>query len=259
MLEMIQSGVFIYGLAALAVIGVLSKLITAIRYGRVERQTREVGLARDTQIRLWKNKFENTYRMNKGVNDAGLFVERCLEQCKLWGIRMSVWDRLNRTLCGVNLLLGIVAITVEQKAGVEINEMLGHFLTTLCISGIMIFVDFFCETADKRQRIGVNLEDYFTNVLALRLQNSSETVTMEPENSRLEVRESVAELRESIGIQRREEFDRERDRESLKESLEKIAASREPERESRRERKHRERREEDVRLIEEILREYLRE
>ncbi len=279
MLEMIQSGTYIYGLAILAVLGVLTKFFTAVRYGKLERQAAEAGLTHDTQIRLWKNKYENTYRISKGVNDTGLFVDRCLEQCKLWGIRMSAWDRTNRVLCGVSLLLSIVALTVEQKAGAQISVMLGHFLTTLCINGMMIFFDFFCETADKRQRISVNLEEYFVNILSPRLQNGTETITAEPEVSRAERRGTVEELRESLGLSRRGEPDRERgveserdiaptdDRDSrrereiehLKESLEKSAASREPERETRQERKLRQKREEDIRLIEKILREYLRE
>lgn len=258
MLELIQSGVYIYGLATLAVIGVLSKVIMAIRYGKLERQACEVAITRDSNIRLWKNKFENTYRINKGMNDAGLFVERCLEQCKLLGVRMMVWDRVNRILCGACLLLGLVAVTVEQSAGSAVGQILSHFLTTVCICGLMVFVEFFCETADKRQRLSVNLEDYFTNVLSLRLQNGVETITAEPELIRSESREPMTDLRESKVMSRREERDRERDREDLRESLEKIAASREPEGESRRERKNRAKREEDARLIEEILREYLR-
>ncbi len=258
MLEMIQSGVYIYGLGALAVIGILSKLITAIRYGKLERQACEVAITRDNYIRLWKNKFENTYRINKGMNDAGLFVERCLEQCKLFGIRMVMWERINRILCGACLLLGLVAVTVEQSAGTEVSRMLSHFLTTVCICGTMVFVEFFCETTERRQRLGVNLEDYFTNVLSLRLQNGVETITAEPEPLRSESRDSLNDLRETKAMSRREEYERDRDRESLKESLEKIAASREPEGETRRERKNRAKREEDVRLIEEILREYLR-
>ena len=279
MLEMIQSGTYIYGLAILAVIGVMTKFIAAIRYGKMEKQAAEAGLTHDTQIRLWKNKYENTYRISKGINDTGLFVERCLEQSKLWGLRLSSWDRMNRILCGVNLLLSMAVLTAEQKAGTQVSVMLGHFLASLCISGIMIFFDFFCETAEKRQRISVNLEEYFVNILSPRLQSGAETITAEPEGFRAEGRGSVEELRESLGLSRRGEQDRERrmeserdivltdDRDSrrerdtthLKENLEKIAASREPERETRQERKLRQKREEDIRLIEDILREYLRD
>lgn len=277
MLEMIQSGTYIYGLAILAVIGVLTKFIVAMRYGKLERQAAEAGLTHDTQIRLWKNKYENTYRISKGVNDTGLFVERCLGQSKLWGMRISTWDRMNRILCGVSLLLSMAALTAEQKAGAQVSVMLGHFLTALCISGVMIFFDFFCETADKRQRIGVNLEEYFVNILSPRLQSGVETITAEPEVSRAESRGSVEELRETLGLSRRLEPDLERrpeperdivptevresriDRDitQLKESLEKIAASREPQRETRQERRNRRKMEEDIRLIEDILREYL--
>ena len=253
MLEMIQSGTYINGLAILAVIGVMTKFITAIRYGKLERQAAESGLTHDAQIRLWKNKYENTYRISKGINDTGLFVERCLEQCKLWGIRMSAWDRMNRILCGVSLLLSIIALTAEQKAGVQISMMLGHFLTALCISGMMIFFDFFCETADKRQRISVNLEEYFVNILSPRLQNGTEMITAEPDRER-----RMESERDNAPTDDRDSR-RERDTIHLKESLEKIAASREPERETRQERKHRQKREEDLRLIEDILREYLRE
>jgi len=279
MLEMIQSGTYIYGLAILAVIGVMTKFIAAIRYGKMEKQAAEAGLTHDTQIRLWKNKYENTYRISKGINDTGLFVERCLEQSKLWGLRLSAWDRMNRILCGVNLLLSMAVLTAEQKAGTQVSVMLGHFFTSLCISGLMIFFDFFFESAEKRQRVSVNLEEYFVNILSPRLQSGTEAITAEPEDSGAESRGTVDELRENLGLSRRVEPDRERriesdrnlaptdnresrrerDIEYLKESLEKIAASREPERESRQERKLRQKREEDIRLIEDVLREYLRE
>lgn len=258
MLEMIKSGMFVYGLAVLAVIGALAKIVATIRYSRLERQAAEAALTRDSYIRLWKNRFENTYRINKGITDAGLFVERCLNQCKLFGFRLCVWDRINRVLCGACLLIGVIAVTVEQKAQVGSGLILSHLLMTGCVCGVMLFVEYVCETGDKRQRIGVNLEDYFANVLLQRLQNGMETVTAVPEPIRPEPNGTVAELRENIAAQRREEYERERTRESLKESLEKIAASREPAEESRRERKQREKREEDVRLIEEILKEYLR-
>jgi len=258
MLEMIKSGMFIYGLAVLAVVGVLTKLIATIRYGKMEKQAGEAAITRDNYIRLWKNRFENAYRINKGVRDAGLFVERCLDQCKLFGIRLSVWDRINRILCGVCLLLGMIAVTAEQRAQAGAGLILGHFLTMICICGVMLFVEYSCETGDRRQRIAVNLEEYFTNVLSTRLQNGAETVTAENESVRTEVRETVAELRENKTSHRRDDYEWERSREDLRESLEKIAASREPEEEPRRERKGRAKREEDARLIEEILREYLR-
>lgn len=258
MLEMIKSGMFIYGLAVLAVIGVLTKVVVTIRYSKLERQAGEAAVTRDNYIRLWKNRFENAYRINKGVNDAGLFVERCVEQCKLFGIRLAVWDRINRILCGTCMLLGMMAVTAEQRAEASAGLMLGHFLMTMCICGLMLLVEYFCETGDKRQRIGVNLEEYFTNVLSLRLQNGAETITAESEPNRTDIRETVSDFRENKAGNRREDYDREMSRDSLKESLEKIAASREPEEDSRRERKSRAKREEDARLIEEILREYLR-
>ena len=259
MMEMIKSGMFVYGLAVLAVIGTLAKIVATIRYSRLERQATEAALTRDSYIRLWKNKFENTYRINKGITDAGLFVERCLNQCKLFGLKLCIWDRINRVLCGASLLIGVIAVTAEQKAQAGSGLILSHLLMTGCVCGGMLFVEYVCETGDRRQRIGVNLEDYFANVLLQRLQNGVETVTAVPEPIRQqESGGTVAELRESLAAQRREDYERERTRESLKESLEKIAASREPAEESRRERKQREKREEEARLIEEILREYLR-
>ena len=96
MLTFIESGAFVYVLAAVAAVGMITKLLSAVRYSRLEHHTEDVGLTQDTYIRLWKNKFENAYRINKGMNDPELFVERCINQCKLLGLSLGRWDRLNR-------------------------------------------------------------------------------------------------------------------------------------------------------------------
>ena len=260
MLAVIESGIFLYVLAALAGLGIVSKLVCTIRYSRMERQAEDVPAAKDTYIKLWKNKFENTYRINKGMNDAGLFVERCINQCKMLGILLTRWDRLNRVLCGISLLLGLTAVTIGERGGLSTALVLDHLLVTLSICGLMLFVEFFCETGDKRQRIGLDLEEYFVNTLSHRLQLSVETVTAEsePTPAQAPVRTADEMRSEPYEKLRRDEPRKESARDSLKESLERIAASREPEEEDRRSKRSRNSREEDVRLIEEILREYLR-
>lgn len=281
MLAFIESGVFIYVLAAIAGVGIIAKLVSAVRFSKLERQAEDVAATRDIYIRLWKNKFENAYRINKGMNDPELFVERCMNQCKLMGIHLFKWDRLNRVLCSVCLVASAAIVTYEVREGFETSLVLGHFLTSLSICSLMVFIEVFCETGEKRQRIGLSLTDYFVNTLSHRLQMGTETVTAETEvGSKLDLREEMTEekaenkdalLREDLrrrdlhrDEQRRGENSqdrdriRERDRDSLKESLERIAASREPEEDDRRDRRSRSKREEDVRLIEEILREYLK-
>lgn len=267
MLTFIESGAFVYVLAAVAAVGMITKLLSAVRYSRLEHHTEDVGLTQDTYIRLWKNKFENAYRINKGMNDPELFVERCINQCKLLGLSLGRWDRLNRILCSVCLALGAAAVTIEVRGGVETNLVLDHFLTSVSICSLMIFIEVFCETGGKRQRIGLNLTEYFVNTLSHRLKNNTEMVTAEPESFRRELRErgdaktekaNSDELAKEMKLFSRDEDSYEAEREQiLRESLERIAASREPQ-EPRREKRRQARREEDVRLIEEILREYLK-
>lgn len=268
MLTFIESGAFIYVLAAVAAVGMITKLLSAVRYSRLEHHAEDVGLTQDSYIRLWKNKFENAYRINKGMNDPELFVERCINQCKLFGLSLGRWDRLNRILCSVCLALSAAAVTIEVRGGVETNLVLDHFLTSVSICSLMVFIEVFCETGGKRQRIGLNLTEYFVNTLSHRLKNSAETVTAESEGFRRELRERKNETKmektdadeltgENRAILREDDLYETEREQLLKESLERIAASREPQ-ETRREKRRRTKREEDVRLIEEILREYLK-
>ena len=268
MLTFIESGAFIYLLAAIAAVGMITKLLSAVRYSRLEHHAEDVGLTQDSYIRLWKNKFENAYRINRGMNDPELFVERCINQCKLLGLSLGRWDRLNRILCSVCLALSAAAVTVEVRGGVETNLVLDHFLTSVSICSLMVFIEVFCETGGKRQRIGLNLTEYFVNTLSHRLKNNTETVTAEPDSFRRELRERNSDLktekveadeaaREKRAVSREDDLYETEREQLLRESLERIAASREPQ-ESRREKHRREKREEDVRLIEEILREYLK-
>jgi hypothetical protein len=126
----------------------------------------------------------------------------------------------------------------------------------------MVFMEMVCETGERRQRISIKLEDYFVNTLSHRLRKGAETVTAEAETGKGQTGETTGEKRQEgregiLREERREELRREKDRDSLKASLERIAASREPGDTERREKRSKREREEDIRLIEDILREYL--
>lgn len=65
MLEILQTGKALYALAAIGIIGVLSKLVTRSLYKRLIRETDNMAATKNKNLKILKQKLENACRLNQ--------------------------------------------------------------------------------------------------------------------------------------------------------------------------------------------------
>ena len=67
MLEILQTGKALYALAAIGIIGVLSKLVTRSLYKRLIRETDNMAATKNKNLKILKQKLENACRLNQTI------------------------------------------------------------------------------------------------------------------------------------------------------------------------------------------------
>lgn len=274
-----SSGVGIAILSGIALVGLLVKLFSDIKINKLLKQTKNMGETKDRQLKQWKFKFENTYRMNRGMNNVLVYIKKNLIQYRVWGVSIQKLDRVNVTLAGVVVLIALAfaALTVLESMRVTITT--GYCFTGVLLAGVMLLWERICFTSEKKEYIINNIQDFYENTLIRKLELGNElrnadagvkpVEVLQPEAKKVKkytpiqetARVDSPELRANryasegaAGAGQRITSEKMRkDVEYLKQSLDRIAAGREPEYV----RPTRKLTENEERLIEEFIKEYL--
>lgn len=200
-------------LLGVALVGLLVKLFSDIKINKLLRQTTNMGETKDRQLKQWKFKFENTYRMNRGMNNALVYIKKNFSQYRVWGIPIERLDRVNVTLAGVVVLIAFAfaALTVWKSMSAAVTVM--YCFEGVLLAGVMLLWERGCSTSEKKEYIINNLQDFYENTLVSRLElgnelKSSETgvkpvEVLQPENKKIKkyapIQETVHSEESAVG------------------------------------------------------------
>lgn len=283
----LASAIPVYIMTVITAAGILGTWITGFYYRQMINQTENMMSVRHSFLLQIKNKFENAYRVNKGINDVRLFVKRQLKENRFLGFSVEKAGRASQKAALLCLIFGGAVALLQKVNGLGTDRIITFLgITLFCfITGICVY--YLSDMEYIQEQLSIQLEEYFSNTLIKRMANSreEEKVLSRTENrfeagrkdrsrgdsSRTEGRkkkESMAGTFFQDAMERRGEDDSgnrndmsqedenhftEEDIQYLRQSLERIAAGRDKNFDN--ERKHRFSAKEE-KMIEDILREY---
>ncbi len=260
-----KSGKGIVILAGIALAGLLAKLISNIKINKLVKQSGNMGETKDRQLKQWKFKFENAYRMNRGMNNILAYIKKVLRQYRIMGMPAYRFDRINITLAGLTAFTAFLFTAYSVWSGADMDISLMYAFSGIMFTAVMILWERICYTSGKRESIINNLQDFYENALVKKLELGNE-LRAKPQKPKVPEPEHTEEIRikkyepirernyeDNRTEERRGTEKMRKDVEYLKQSLDRIAAGREPEY------VHPTRKltESEERLIEEFIKEYL--
>lgn len=274
MLGFLEAGYGNIVLAVICVLGMAGTWLAGRRYRRLILQADDMTGTQSKFLKQLKNKFETSYRINQGVNNVGLFVERNVREFRFLGIKLS---RLGNTAAGaasLTFLLGCAAALFCYRAGTVLPVITVNLAGSLLLSAVALVYWRSAEIPQKARDFCIHIQDYLENVLSNRLaatapreQNCSEQgkEVRAPESTLAESGTSYSWNSPENGKRRTDGSEpAEQPQEShgeeieyLRQSLDRIASGREPQRDGDlKKRKKPKLSTEEQALIEDILREY---
>ena len=78
MLQLLETGRALYALAALCVLGILTRMVTRHVYKRLLKESNDLSLTRNKSLKELRQRAENTYRVNQGLVDSGGWSISCM-------------------------------------------------------------------------------------------------------------------------------------------------------------------------------------
>mgnify|MGYP001025950677 FL=1 len=180
MLQLLETGRVLYALAAFCVLGILTRLVTRHAYKRLLKESKDLSLTKNKSLKELRQRAENTYRINQGLVDSGVWLEHQLYEFHMMGIRLSGWSGMGARWTWLCLLLGGAAAFFSYWYRLDTyyvvlyggGAVLMAMLTMLFDGGI---------AGDLREQLLISLQDQIDNVVGPKMARN-----MAVENGRTE-------------------------------------------------------------------------
>ena len=215
MLNYLAQGMILYVMAAVCVIGVISRFAANRCYKSLIRQSDNLAAAKDKQLQQMKTKYESIYRMNCGMKNTEAFVSKMQQQYRIAGTRLTSWENCSINCAAAAFLIGAVSslILYLNKGSVQ-NCVLYLAGGSLMAAGMIVLSGLMGNSSNK-DLLETALVHYFENVLVVRSARDMPDGISEEQVNRPEL------------VRKEEpEKDHQKQLEELKESLAQIAAAR---------------------------------
>lgn len=163
--------IFTYLMIGLITAGVLSKFVIGIIYDVLIRETENIGSSRNRLLKQMKLKFENCYKLNLGVNNTGVFVDKYMYKYRILGISLSQMDTFSDLILILIVILNLIAFVYSLSGNYGMKDYLWYGIVTAVSWLLFQFIDKAIDVEGKRLVARINIRDYLENSLSNRLAN----------------------------------------------------------------------------------------
>jgi hypothetical protein len=230
--EFLEAGYGNYLMMFFCTIGIIGTYLAAHQYKRLINQSENMmGTSQPFLLQI-KNKFQNAYYVNHGMNNVELFVQKNMREMRTCKIRTEFLARMASRMAGVCFLLGIIFAAMGYIQEIEFKQMMVSLLAGIITGSIAVLIAYILDISNLQDELCLQLKEYLENTFSMKLKHSQIDTDYFTENDEEEGEEEFS---------------------YLKESLEAMASSREKEVSSGEKRKLTAKEE---KLLEEILKEY---
>lgn len=163
MLQLLQTGKMLYVLAAVCALGILSKLVTSRLYKRLIKETGNMALTKNKNLKALKQKTENMFLISHGIRNASAYIEKQIYGFRFMKISLDNWDNFSMQTMILCFLVGGIAAFASYWYRCD-SYYIVLYGTMGILSGLfLVFVDNGANIAVKRQQLADCLVDYVEN------------------------------------------------------------------------------------------------
>lgn len=265
MLQLLQNGTALYLLMAICLLGLVSKMIAKNSYKRMIKESNNMAMTKNKYLRNLKQKAEDSYRINQGISNTRVYLEKQLFDARIGAMTPEGWAGFSSQITWLCLLAGGALSFLSYWYRCDSYYIVLYGTVGILAAVLNMIVENGTGLEARRQQLIINLQDYLENTLWHRMEmertgapseDSARVIENEPASA---ARSNVRELRERKNARRTMEQQTAASRErgqkksiSAKEVSDKLTESG-----AQGENWMKELKPEEIRVLGEIIREYL--
>ncbi|MBQ5868524.1 MAG: hypothetical protein IIW68_04280 [Lachnospiraceae bacterium] len=163
MLQFLQTGKVLYVLAAVCGLGVLSKLVTSSLYKRMIKETGNMALTKNKNLRSFRQRTENMLMLSNGIRNTNVYIEKQLYNFRFMNLSLDGWDNVAVQAMILCFLIGGIAAFGAYWYRCDSYYIVLYGTMGILTGLFMVLVDNSVNVSLKRQQLMDCLTDYVDN------------------------------------------------------------------------------------------------
>lgn len=165
---------------AFLVCSILGKIMLGILYQNMIKETENMRATDNKLLKQCKLKFVSCYRLNNGVSNIPVFVDKFLNQMKIGPVLVQTFYHLCGQMMLVSVLCAGIGICRLIGNGAGLFSVLPFYIVSFFGLYLHFAVSAITDVRGRRRILKVNLIDFLENHMARELgQEESEAVAAE--------------------------------------------------------------------------------
>ena len=156
--------------------GIVLQMIIGNVLGRMLLDAENMASTENKQLKQFKLKFVNCYKLNEGMSNVPVFVERFLEKLMIGKVKLSTLRRVS----GQAVLLSVLLSGIGAARGIVLGETIRQILPFYVIAFLGLYLYYvsssFAGVDEKKLSLKFSLVDYLENHMVGRLKQTEEAL-----------------------------------------------------------------------------------
>ena len=179
-------------------ISIILQMIIGNVLGRMVQEAENMASTENKQLKQCKLKFVNCYKLNEGMGNVTVFVERFLEKIEVGKVKITTLHRISGQL----ILFSVVLSGIGAARSIVLEETIGEILPFYVIAFLGLYLYFvstsFAGIEEKKLSLKFSLVDYMENHMVGRLKQTEEVLNQKITKEAKEEERTAQKTRESI-------------------------------------------------------------
>lgn len=192
------------GIVVTVFISVVLQMLIGNLLGRMVYEAENMASTENKQLKQCKLKFMNCYKMNEGMGNVTVFVERFLEKISIGKVKVTSIHRISSQL----MLFAVLLSGLGAARGIVLNETVGQVLPFYVFAFLGLYIYYvatsFAGMEEKKLSLKFSLVDYLENHMVGRLKQTEEVLN-----------QKLVEKKEQTSTRPKESFFSEKEKQEL--------------------------------------------
>lgn len=173
MLEKLMEQKWMMGVSiALLVLSILLQIIIGFLYQTMIQETDNMSATTNKLLKQCKLKFVNCYRLNSGVSNIPVFVDKFINRLTLGKISFRTIYHMSGQLMLLSVFFAGLGACVNIAGGAPLGQVLPFYIVSLLGLYLYFSVSSIVDIKGKRGILKINLVDYLENHMVNRLHTT---------------------------------------------------------------------------------------
>lgn len=153
--------------------GIVLRILIGILYQHMIKETENMSATTNKVLKQCKLKFANCYRLNNGVSNIPVFVEKFLEKLKIGPFSYRTVYHLSGQLQLLSVFFAGVGACRGIIKGYTLGTVLPFYIVSLFGLYLFFSVSGIADVRGRKRQLKTYLVDYLENHMASRLKNDT--------------------------------------------------------------------------------------